>query len=71
MLYEVITIAAIVVAGYFVLRPLLQFVARTGSRDLILAITLLIVLAVGAATAAVGLSVALGAFLAGMRNNFV
>jgi len=59
-------IAAIVVAGYFVLRPLLQFVARTGSRDLILAITLLIVLAVGAATAAVGLSVALGAFLAGM-----
>jgi K+:H+ antiporter len=61
-----LVISAIVVAGYFVVRPLLQFVARTASRDLILAITLLIVLAVGAATAAVGLSIALGAFLAGM-----
>ena len=62
----VLAIAAIVVAGRFVLRPLLQFVARTGSRDLIMAITLLIVLTVGAMTAMVGLSAALGAFLAGM-----
>jgi K+:H+ antiporter len=61
-----LVVSAIVVVGYFVARPVLQFVARTGSRDLILAITLLIVLAVGAATAAVGLSIALGAFLAGM-----
>ena len=61
-----LVIVAIIVAGRFVMRPLLRFVARTGSRDLILAITLLIVLAVGAATAMVGLSVALGAFLAGM-----
>ena len=61
-----LVIVAIIIAGRFIMRPLLQFVARTGSRDLILAITLLIVLAVGAATAMVGLSVALGAFLAGM-----
>jgi CPA2 family monovalent cation:H+ antiporter-2 len=59
-------VAAIVVAGRFVLRPLLRFVGKTGSRDLLLAITLLIVLAVGWATHATGLSLALGAFFAGL-----
>jgi CPA2 family monovalent cation:H+ antiporter-2 len=62
----VLVVAAILVAGRFVLRPLLRFVGKTGSRDLLLAITLLIVLAVGWATHATGLSLALGAFLAGL-----
>ncbi|HET9904742.1 MAG TPA: cation:proton antiporter [Xanthobacteraceae bacterium] len=59
-------VALIVVAGRYVLRPLLRFAGRTGSRDLIMAITILIVLTIAAATAAAGLSVALGAFLAGL-----
>ena len=62
----VLVLAAILVAGRFLLRPLLSFVGKTGSRDLLLAITLLIVLAVGWATHAAGLSLALGAFVAGL-----
>jgi CPA2 family monovalent cation:H+ antiporter-2 len=59
-------VAVIAVAGRFVLRPIFHFAARTGSRELIMAITLLIVLAVAAATGYVGLTTALGAFLAGL-----
>ena len=43
-----------------------RFAAQTGSRELIMAITLLIVLALAAATGYAGLSTALGAFLAGV-----
>jgi CPA2 family monovalent cation:H+ antiporter-2 len=60
------TVAAIMVAGRYVVRPLLRSAARTGSRDLIMAITLLIVVGISAATEASGLSMALGAFLAGL-----
>lgn len=52
--------------GRFVVGPLLRSAVRTGSRDLIMAITLLIVVAFSMATALAGLSVALGAFLAGI-----
>jgi len=62
----VLVVVVILVAGRFAMRPLLRFVGRTGSRDLLLAITLLIVLVVGWATHATGLSLALGAFLAGL-----
>lgn len=59
-------VATIMVVGHFLVRPLLRSAARTGSRDLIMAITLLIVVGISAATGAAGLSAALGAFLAGL-----
>ncbi len=62
----VAAIAGIMILGRFVLRPLLRYAAQTGSRDLIMAISLLIVVGASGATGAAGLSTALGAFLAGM-----
>jgi CPA2 family monovalent cation:H+ antiporter-2 len=59
-------VVLIVGAGRFVLRPLLHLAARTGGRDLIMAITLLIVIGTAGATGLAGLSTALGAFLAGL-----
>jgi CPA2 family monovalent cation:H+ antiporter-2 len=59
-------VLAILLAGRFLLRPLLHQTARTGSRDLIMALSLLILVAASLATALAGLSAALGAFLAGM-----
>ena len=61
-----IVIAVILVAGRFLLRPLFSVAARTGSRELIMAMTLLMVIGVAAATGYAGLSTALGAFLAGV-----
>jgi CPA2 family monovalent cation:H+ antiporter-2 len=54
------------VAGRFVLRPLFRFAAKTGSRELIMAMTLLIAVGTAGATGHAGLSTALGAFLAGL-----
>jgi monovalent cation:H+ antiporter-2, CPA2 family len=59
-------VLVIIAAGRYVLRPIFRFAAQTGSRDLIMAITLFMVLGVAAATGAAGLSTALGAFLAGL-----
>jgi CPA2 family monovalent cation:H+ antiporter-2 len=59
-------VIAIMLVGRFVLRPLLHSAVRTGSRDLIMAIALLVLVASSVATGAAGLSVALGAFLAGL-----
>lgn len=61
-----VAIAIIVGVGRYLLRPLLRLVARTGSSDLFMAATLLI--AVGAAAAAnlAGISMTLGAFIAGL-----
>jgi CPA2 family monovalent cation:H+ antiporter-2 len=61
-----LAVAVITVAGRFVVRPFLGFVAGTGSRDLMMALSVLVVVAAAAATGAAGLSTALGAFLAGV-----
>ena len=61
-----LAVVAIVAAGRYVLQPIFRFAAQTGSRDLIMAITLFMVVGVAAATGAAGLSTALGAFLAGL-----
>src|SRR5262245_34453954 len=66
LLQGAVVVVVIIVAGRYVLRPIFRSVARTGSRDLIMAITLFLVLAVAAATGFAGLSTALGAFLAGL-----
>src|SRR5262245_58341852 len=66
LLQAVAVVGIIFGAGHYVLRPLLRFAARTGSRDLIMAITLLIVVGTAVATGMAGLSTGLGAFLAGL-----
>jgi CPA2 family monovalent cation:H+ antiporter-2 len=61
-----IAIAVIVVVGRFLLRPLLRLVAQTRSGDLFMATTLLIAVGAGYAASLAGMSMALGAFLAGL-----
>jgi CPA2 family monovalent cation:H+ antiporter-2 len=61
-----IAIALIVVIGRFLLRPLLRLVAQAKSGDLFMATTLLIAVGAGYAASLAGLSMALGAFLAGL-----
>jgi CPA2 family monovalent cation:H+ antiporter-2 len=61
-----LAIGAILVAGRLLLRPVLRAVAKTGSREAFLAAILLTILATAALTEAAGLSLALGAFLAGL-----
>ncbi|HZF25283.1 MAG TPA: cation:proton antiporter, partial [Steroidobacteraceae bacterium] len=57
---------ALVVGSRVILRPLLRLIARTGSTDAFTAAALLIVVATSLAVREVGLSMALGAFLAGV-----
>ncbi len=59
-------VAVILVAGRFVMAPLVSIAGSTRSRELIMAITLVVVVGTAAFTRAAGLSGALGAFLAGM-----
>ncbi|HYZ62634.1 MAG TPA: cation:proton antiporter [Acetobacteraceae bacterium] len=62
----VAAIAALAALGRLGLRPLFRGVARTGSPELFVAACLLVVLATGLAAAAAGLSMALGALIAGV-----
>ena len=57
---------AIMLAGRFLLRPLFRIVAATGTAELFIATTLFVVVASGVAAALAGLSMALGAFVAGL-----
>ena len=59
-------VAAIVLGGRVALRPLFRGVARTGSPELFMAACLLVVLGTGVAASAAGLSMALGALIAGL-----
>ena len=61
-----LAIAVIIGVGRYLLRPLLRLVAGTNSSDLFMAATLLIVVGTGVAANMVGLSMALGAFIAGL-----
>lgn len=61
-----IVIAAIYLGGRICLRPILHLVARADSREAFVAIVLLISVGTAALTGYVGLSMALGAFLAGL-----
>jgi len=62
----VIAIAIIALAGRYFLRRAFQLAAMAGGREMMLALTLLTVLGASVATASAGLSMALGAFLAGI-----
>ncbi|MEE4206124.1 MAG: cation:proton antiporter [Erythrobacter sp.] len=61
-----LTVAIIYVAGRLLLRPLLHMVARADSRESFVAISLLLAVGTAAVTGYAGLSMALGAFLAGL-----
>jgi Kef-type K+ transport system membrane component KefB/voltage-gated potassium channel Kch len=61
-----ITILLIVIIGRLALRPLLRLVASTQSPDLFMAATLLIVVGAALISSIGGLSMALGAFIAGL-----
>ncbi len=59
-------VAAIVLGGRLVLRPALRWIARSGTPEIFTAASLLLVVATASLMQAVGLSMALGAFLAGV-----
>jgi monovalent cation:proton antiporter-2 (CPA2) family protein len=59
-------IVVIIAGGRFALRPLLRFIAGTRLREVFVGFALLLVLGIAALMEAVGLSMALGAFLAGV-----
>ena len=64
--YTVAAIAGLVLAGRFILRPLLRLVGRLGERELFVVVGLFTVLAAAALMHALHLSTALGAFVAGV-----
>ena len=59
-------IAAIVLGGRLLLRPMLRWIARSKTPEIFTAAALLLVVAIAALMQSVGLSMALGAFLAGV-----
>jgi CPA2 family monovalent cation:H+ antiporter-2 len=61
-----IALGVIVVAGRVVMRPLFRLVASVGMSDLFVATTLFVIVATGVAAAVAGISMALGAFVAGL-----
>ncbi len=66
LLQALLAIILIVGVGRYLLRPLLRLVAGTNSADLFMAATLLIAVGTGVAANMAGLSMALGAFIAGL-----
>ncbi len=59
-------IVLLILAGRFLVRPVLRYVAATNLREVFIGFSLLVVLGTAALMAGVGLSMALGAFLAGV-----
>ena len=59
-------IAGIILGGRLLLRPLLRWIARSNTPEIFTATALLLVVAIAALMQVVGLSMALGAFLAGV-----
>ncbi len=59
-------IALIVIAGRFLLNPFFRLLAQTGSREVMTAAALLVVLSAALLMQVAGMSMALGAFLAGV-----
>ncbi|MCQ4162105.1 monovalent cation:proton antiporter-2 (CPA2) family protein [Roseomonas sp. GC11] len=59
-------IAAVVLAGRYLLNPFFALLARSGAREIMTAAALLVVLGAAGVMALAGLSMAMGAFLAGL-----
>ncbi len=60
------TVAALMVAGRYLMRPLFRIVANTGAREIFVAFALLLVVCITLLMTQIGLSPALGTFLAGV-----
>ena len=59
-------IAAVIVGGYYLSRPLFRYVVKSGLREVFTATALMLVIGIAALMSLVNLSPALGAFLAGV-----
>lgn len=66
LLSAAVALGGIMLFGRFLLAPLYRLVGAAKSPELFMALTLLVVIAMAAVTGLVGLSMALGAFLAGL-----
>jgi monovalent cation:H+ antiporter-2, CPA2 family len=66
LLNATMAIAAIVIVGRLLLRPLFRLVASAGSSELFVAAALFVIIGTGVAAAVAGLPMALGAFIAGL-----
>jgi CPA2 family monovalent cation:H+ antiporter-2 len=66
VLPAIVAIAVLVVAGRLLLRPMLKSVARAKTQEMFLAACLLVVIGAGLISALAGLSMAIGAFIAGL-----
>ena len=62
----IVALSVIILFGRFLLRPLFRMVASTRSRDLFIATVLFVIIAAGVITNQAGMSMALGAFVAGL-----
>ena len=62
----VVALSVIILFGRYLLRPLFRMVASTRSRDLFIATVLFVIIAAGVITNQAGMSMALGAFVAGL-----
>ena len=63
---SVLAVAALLLFGRLLLRPMMRSVARAKSEELFMATCLLVVIGAGMISAVAGLSMALGAFIAGL-----
>jgi monovalent cation:H+ antiporter-2, CPA2 family len=64
--HAALAVGVIVVVGRLLLRPLFRLVAGTGATDLFVAATLFVIIGTGFIAGLAGLSMALGAFVAGL-----
>jgi len=62
----ILSIAVVVVGGHYLSRPLFKYVAKSGLREIFTATSLMLVIGIAALMSLVGLSPALGTFLAGV-----
>lgn len=60
------SVAVVVLTGRYLMRPVFRFIAKTGMREMFTAMVLLLVVGIAVLMTTVGLSPALGAFLAGV-----
>ncbi|MCO4318661.1 monovalent cation:proton antiporter-2 (CPA2) family protein [Phyllobacterium sp. 21LDTY02-6] len=65
-LIAVICIGAIIAVGRYLLNPLFRFIANTGAREVMIAAALFVVLGAATLMQFAGLSMAMGAFIAGV-----
>jgi glutathione-regulated potassium-efflux system protein KefB len=63
---SVVAVAGMVLAGRYLLTPMFQIIARTGAREVMIAAALFVVIGAAAIMEMVGLSMGMGALLAGL-----